>query len=226
MSAPTRTFCLRFLLMVSTAGILFSGCLASYSSIRPAEKEAILAGPQGADIMSRTPYEGADAKEELVALNIEIPGFPIWRRYYWTDKALWGNRGFVRGGPGKTEISIDPKASEVFGRYEPILENLKAMLTVVESPTEDQVVIVDQPIYDRAPSLEEKQWAAEKGLSVEHRVRKGESLWLIAGYPEVYANPLEWPKIYQANRDRILDPNLIYPGQEFRIPRDAEGFRS
>lgn len=44
-------------------------------------------------------------------------------------------------------------------------------------------------------------------------------LWRIAEYPEIYGDPFQWPKIYSANRDQIKDPDLIFPGQVFQIPR-------
>ncbi|MBN2208719.1 MAG: DUF4398 domain-containing protein [Candidatus Coatesbacteria bacterium] len=54
-----------------------------------------------------------------------------------------------------------------------------------------------------------------------HSVVRGECLWRIAGYPAIYSDPFLWPLIYSANRDRIKDPDLIFPGQIFDIPRDA-----
>lgn len=52
------------------------------------------------------------------------------------------------------------------------------------------------------------------------KVYKGEFLWRIASYPEVYGNGAKWPLIYRANKDKIKDPDLIYPNQVFEIPRD------
>lgn len=53
--------------------------------------------------------------------------------------------------------------------------------------------------------------------SVEIRtVTRGDSLWAIAG--SVYGDPAQWPRIYEANRDRIADPDLIYPDQELVLP--------
>lgn len=49
-------------------------------------------------------------------------------------------------------------------------------------------------------------------------VVKGDSLWKIAG--KVYRNPLKWPKIYRANKEKIKHPNRIYPGQVLTIPWD------
>lgn len=49
-----------------------------------------------------------------------------------------------------------------------------------------------------------------------HTVVKGDTLWDIAG--KVYENPWHWPKIYDANKDKITDPNMIFPDQELVIP--------
>jgi nucleoid-associated protein YgaU len=47
-------------------------------------------------------------------------------------------------------------------------------------------------------------------------VKKGDSLSKIA--KESYGDANEWRKIYEANRDAIKDPDLIYPGQTLKIP--------
>ncbi|NUT90860.1 MAG: LysM peptidoglycan-binding domain-containing protein [Saccharothrix sp.] len=49
-----------------------------------------------------------------------------------------------------------------------------------------------------------------------HRVVSGNTLWGIA--QQYYGNGALWPRIFDANRDRIRDPHWIYPGQEFVIP--------
>ena len=59
-----------------------------------------------------------------------------------------------------------------------------------------------------------------RGLPTTWKVYRGESLWRIAAYPEVYGSGATWPVIYRANRDQIKDPNLIYPNQVFELPRD------
>lgn len=52
-----------------------------------------------------------------------------------------------------------------------------------------------------------------------YSVVRGDYLWKIAGKPDIYKNPMQWPRIWSANRKDINDPDLIYPGQKFRIPR-------
>lgn len=47
-------------------------------------------------------------------------------------------------------------------------------------------------------------------------VVSGDSLSRIA--KRQYGDAQKWPRIYEANRDIIQDPDLIHPGQELRIP--------
>jgi len=57
-----------------------------------------------------------------------------------------------------------------------------------------------------------------------HEVRRDEWLAKIAGYWEVYDNYRKWPVLYEANKDIIKDPDLIYPEQEIVIPREYPDF--
>jgi len=53
----------------------------------------------------------------------------------------------------------------------------------------------------------------------EHLVVKGEYLSKIAGCAKVFNDPTKWTKIYEANKDIIGDPNMIYPYQVLTIPK-------
>lgn len=48
-------------------------------------------------------------------------------------------------------------------------------------------------------------------------VRGGTSLWRLAR--RLYGSGFAYTAIYQANKDTIRDPDLIYPGQVFTLPR-------
>lgn len=50
----------------------------------------------------------------------------------------------------------------------------------------------------------------------EYTVETGDSLWKIA--QELLGSGTKWEEIYEANKDQIQDPNLIYVGQELTIP--------
>jgi len=46
-------------------------------------------------------------------------------------------------------------------------------------------------------------------------------LWVIAGYPWVYADPFQWRRLYEANKSKMPEPNnpdLIEPGMVLDIP--------
>ena len=51
-------------------------------------------------------------------------------------------------------------------------------------------------------------------------VQPGNSLWRLAR--RLYGEGVQYTVIYEANRDQIRDPDLIYPGQVFDAPRDPE----
>ncbi len=50
-------------------------------------------------------------------------------------------------------------------------------------------------------------------------VQPGNSLWRIAR--GTYGSGLQYTVIYEANKDQIRDPDLIYPGQIFTLPKRA-----
>ncbi|MCB1792600.1 MAG: peptidoglycan-binding protein LysM [Gammaproteobacteria bacterium] len=53
--------------------------------------------------------------------------------------------------------------------------------------------------------------------SVEYyTIVKGDTLSKIAKH--YYGNAMDYPKLFEANREVIKDPDLIYPGQKIRVP--------
>ncbi len=66
-----------------------------------------------------------------------------------------------------------------------------------------------------------------KGLYREKRVttyvvkswsKERDCLWNIANRTEIYGDAFLWPKIWQANKDIIRNPDIIFPGQELQLP--------
>jgi nucleoid-associated protein YgaU len=49
-----------------------------------------------------------------------------------------------------------------------------------------------------------------------YEIQRGDTLSAIA--QRHYGKASEWPKIHEANRDVIKDPDKIYPGQKIIIP--------
>jgi nucleoid-associated protein YgaU len=58
--------------------------------------------------------------------------------------------------------------------------------------------------------------ATENPYAQHYVVKKGDSLSKIA--EEFYGDKMLYPKIFEANRDQLTDPDKIKPGQKLRIP--------
>jgi nucleoid-associated protein YgaU len=52
-----------------------------------------------------------------------------------------------------------------------------------------------------------------------YEIQSGDSLWKIAA--QFYGTGTKHEALFEANREVIQDPNLIFPGQKIRIPADA-----
>ena len=59
---------------------------------------------------------------------------------------------------------------------------------------------------------------ARSGRVRRHVVREGETLKKIAGYSSVYGDSELWVLIYQANKDKVRNPNKLTPGTVLVIP--------
>jgi nucleoid-associated protein YgaU len=51
----------------------------------------------------------------------------------------------------------------------------------------------------------------------QYTVVSGDTLSAIA--QQRYGDAAQWPRLFEANRDQIATPNLIFPGQVLRIPQ-------
>lgn len=57
-----------------------------------------------------------------------------------------------------------------------------------------------------------------KGYVVGTWAENRDCLWNIAGRAEIYADPFQWPKIWQANTALIKNPDVIQPGWTLTVP--------
>lgn len=57
-----------------------------------------------------------------------------------------------------------------------------------------------------------------KGYTVGTWSENRDCLWNISGRAEIYGDPFQWPKIWQANTDLIKNPDVIQPGWVLTIP--------
>jgi len=86
----------------------------------------------------------------------------------------------------------------------------------IDPETGRVTAVIALPFERAAP--EDAVSAREAGRVV---VQPGNSLWRIAR--RLYGEGYQYTVIYEANRDQIRDPDLIYPGQVFATPEDSDG---
>jgi nucleoid-associated protein YgaU len=67
-------------------------------------------------------------------------------------------------------------------------------------------------------SAEAKTAPAQTSKGEEYTVVGGDTLSRLAG--KYYGDALKWPKIYEANKQSVKNPNYIYIGQKIMIPGD------
>lgn len=81
-----------------------------------------------------------------------------------------------------------------------------------------KTVAVTKPAAARKPTIKEekKRETSSKPKTKSYAVKKGDCLWNIA--KKYYGNGAQYTKIYNANKGKIKNPNLIYPGQVLTIP--------
>ncbi len=76
----------------------------------------------------------------------------------------------------------------------------------------------NDPLAQEVASLE-SQLRQLNELPRSYTVIKDDWLIKISKKRQIYGDGTQWRRIYNANKDQINDPNLIYPDQVFMIPR-------
>jgi nucleoid-associated protein YgaU len=97
----------------------------------------------------------------------------------------------------QVEVNVQPEVAALDGQDE-------------QSSNGGSAVVEELPA-ETAPALR----APSKKFRVR-TVQPGSTLWAIA--KESYGAGIEYFKVFEANKERIRDPDLIYPGQVFEIP--------
>ncbi|MCB0283444.1 MAG: LysM peptidoglycan-binding domain-containing protein [Calditrichaeota bacterium] len=162
----------------------------------------------------------ARLKAELESLNAEID--QTWSEIYakcGSDKA--GNEAFV-GELNQLRNDVNAllglSAEDIYGRMNE-LDALQARLDALKE-NDLSVISANQQLINQIQSLIDQ--AREKGKSAvppSYTVVRGDYLWKIAAKPDIYGDAYAWMRIYTSNSDQIKNPDLIFPNQNFQIPR-------
>jgi nucleoid-associated protein YgaU len=74
----------------------------------------------------------------------------------------------------------------------------------------------ETPFQREAPSVLAAAAGAGGAQALKITVQPGFTLWRIAR--ESYGDGVMYVRVYDANKNQIRDPDLIYPGQVFTVP--------
>src|SRR5262249_55436187 len=98
--------------------------------------------------------------------------------------------------------------------------------TVAEAGDQAQTMAQPEPAAQPAPVVQESEanatsvttqsgeaMAEKKGRVI---IQPGNNLWRLSRV--IYGKGISYTVIYEANKDQIRDPDLIYPGQIFATP--------
>lgn len=117
--------------------------------------------------------------------------------------------------------NLDQELNQLRGQHEERETELRTTRKQIESlrnqikPIEQQLLRIDSDIRTLSSQIAELE-----ALPKQWNIQSGECLWIIAGYEDIYSDPVKWPRIYRANTDKILDPEWIYPDTVLVIPRE------
>ncbi len=124
----------------------------------------------------------------------------------------------------ETKLAELEKGPKYWGRYTvkpgDYLSKIAGYPYVYHDPSKWTVIYEANKDLIKDPDLIFPGWVLFLPGVNEWKVYPGDCLWKIASYLTVYGDASKWPKIYEANKDKIKDPDLIYPNQVFVIPRD------
>jgi len=111
-----------------------------------------------------------------------------------------------------------------YGRYKVIeddwLSKIASMRKVYHEGSKWPMIYEANKDKIKNPNLIYPGWVLLIPYLDNYSVIPGDCLWLIASYLSIYSDSKRWPEVYEANKDKIKDPDLIYPKQEFVIPHD------
>jgi len=111
-----------------------------------------------------------------------------------------------------------------YGRYTVVeddwLSKIAGMRKVYHDGSQWPMIYEANKDKIKNPNLIYPGWVLLIPTLDEYTVVPGDCLWLIASYLSIYSSARRWPEIHEANKDKIRDPDLIYPRQVFVIPHE------
>ncbi|MEN9062210.1 LysM peptidoglycan-binding domain-containing protein [Ponticoccus litoralis] len=169
----------------------------------------LVSGPSGVEVLQTAPLSPGDVALDSISYDAE------------GDVLLSGrgeDTGFVRVYLDNTPVSTSRIRED--GRWRIVLPEIDTgtyTLRVDQLDAQGAVTArVESPFLRESAEALETATALAQGPITSVIVQPGNTLWGIS--KGRYGDGLDYLRIYEANRDRIRDPDLIYPGQLFELP--------
>jgi len=198
-------------LLVSPEGVsVVESSSASAASALPISIETIAYGAAGEVNLSG--MAGLGAK-----LRIYLDEAPIAEAVA-DDTGKWSAAlADVAAGLHVLRVDEVDAAGAVVSRFETPFEREVATQELAAAQTEaaaPEVAPASEPATSEPAAAEP---AAEAAAPITITVQPGFTLWAIAR--DTYGDGVLYVQVFEANRDKIKDPDLIYPGQVFIVPQ-------
>lgn len=121
----------------------------------------------------------------------------------------------VVGGDGRWQASLAEVAPGLHSLRADALDAGGKVLARFETPFKRDVPVVAPPVVPEVSAMDPAPVAAPAPITIT--VQPGLTLWAIAR--ENFGDGVMYVQVFEANRDKIKDPDLIYPGQVFTVPK-------
>jgi nucleoid-associated protein YgaU len=201
---------LPLVLIISIMSLGISGC-AQRVSVAKVEKERVdqqISGNKGFISGSIPPEDQPKQRSQtrtIYQVTMEVPPYAEWKNFRDSektiDKDIWGNRGYIYGGPQAISHDDDMRSEDMQSEEDIILPD-------ETSYTKTEEVIEDAPFIEE-PVKEEVSYKM-------YKVQQGDTLQKVS--QKMYGTTKQWKKIYDFNKDNLKNPDKIYPGQKIKIP--------
>ncbi|CUH80030.1 Nucleoid-associated protein YgaU, contains BON and LysM domains [Tropicibacter naphthalenivorans] len=184
---------------------------AAQAPASAAAPTVLLNGPDGIEVLQTAPL--APGEVALDSISYDARGEVLL-------SGRGGEAGFVRVYLDNRPVTTSRIRDDGRWRLElPQVDTGTYTLRVDQIDEAGQVVArVESPFLRE--SAEVLEAAQIDGPITSITVQPGHTLWGISR--DRYGDGLDYVRVFNANRDRIRDPDLIYPGQIFDLPERGE----
>ena len=216
--------------------ILFASFIISYAA-----QAQVKMKPEEADAKIKAlSAQVADLKAKQADLSKEIESLNVKKTTLQTNLSKCGEDVYTLVGATKEQVEafrqklegVEKKIDDLSRLSNKDLFDRKTEIDDVQKQADElkgSKISLLPAFYDRVQALQGKidnlknsLKSSEKTYTVGTWAKDRDCLWNISKKTDIYDNPFMWPKIWQSNKEKIKDPDVIKPGWELKIPAKSD----